>query len=101
MDYDPVAIHSQIRMQGVFLKTGEEVRLIDRATGRVHYDVLEDERELTTVTQEQDWTAPDTNRQIVGEFTVYARKQEQELGRFPKTLCVQRLAAYFARGSIG
>ncbi len=86
VDYDPVRIHSRIKQEGVFLKSGEEVGLKDRRTGQLKFDLLEDERELPAATNEQDWTAPDTNVQIVKAFAEYAHKQEQELGRFPKTL---------------
>ena len=86
VDYDPVRIQSKIKQEGVFLKPGEEVGLKDRQTGQLKFDLLEGERELPASTNEQDWTAPDTNRQIVKAFAEYARKQEQELGHFPKTL---------------
>jgi len=86
VDYDPVPIQSKIKQEGVFLKPGEEVGLKDRQTGQLKFDLLEDERELPASTNEQDWTAPDTNRQIVKAFAEYVRKQEEELGHFPKTL---------------
>lgn len=86
VDYDPVRIQSKIKQEGVFLRPGEEVGLKDRQTGQLKFDLLEDERELPAGTNEQDWTAPDTNKQIVKAFAEYARKQEQELGHFPKTL---------------
>jgi type I restriction enzyme R subunit len=86
VDYDPVRIQSRIKQKGVFLKPGEEVGLKDRQTGQLRFDFLEDERELPAATNEQDWTAPDTNEQIVKAFAEYARRQEQETGHFPKTL---------------
>lgn len=86
VDYDPVRIQSKIKQEGVFLKPGEEVGLKDRQTGQLKFDLLEDQRELPANTNEQDWTAPDTNKQIVKAFAEYAREQERQLGHFPKTL---------------
>lgn len=86
VDYDPVRIQSKIKQEGVFLNPGEEVGLKDRQTGQLRFDFLEDQRELSAGTNEQDWTAPDTNKQIVKAFAEYAREQEQTLGHFPKTL---------------
>jgi len=86
VDYDPVQIRSKVKMEGVFLKPGEEVGLKNRESGQLKFEMLEDERELPVATHEEDWTAPDTNRKIVQEFAQYARQQELELGRFPKSL---------------
>lgn len=86
VDYDIVRIHSGIRMEGMFLKRGEHVELIDTQTGKSRYDVLEDEREFDSTRIEKDITAPDMNKKIVVEFAKYALKQEEESGRFPKTL---------------
>ncbi len=85
-DYDPIKIDSTIKQTGVFLKPGEEVGLKDRQTGQLTFDLLEDERELSKTTNERDWTAPDTNRKIVRQVADYIRKQQEELGHFPKTL---------------
>ena len=46
VDYDAVAIKSDITLKGVFLEEGEEVGLIDTHTGQLSFDILEDEREL-------------------------------------------------------
>lgn len=86
VDYDPAPIHSKIKQEGVFLKPGEEVGLKDRQTGQLRFDFLEDERALPAATNEQDWTAPDTNAKIVKAFAKYAREQQEQLGHFPKTL---------------
>jgi type I restriction enzyme R subunit len=64
VDYDAVAIQSDITVNGVFLEEGEEVGLIT----------------------EIDWTAPDRNRKIVREIKKYVMDQEEQLGHFPKTL---------------
>jgi type I restriction enzyme R subunit len=86
VDYDPIKIESDITMKGLFLREGEEVALQDRETGRVKYEVLEDEREYDTSELEEKVRVPDRNKKIIEEFAKYARDQEVVLGRFPKTL---------------
>ncbi len=86
VDYDAIAIQSDITLKGVFLKEGEEVGLIDTHTGQLSFDILEDERELPAPTTEIDWSAPDRNRKVVQEVKRYLLDQEEQLGRFPKTL---------------
>jgi type I restriction enzyme R subunit len=86
VDYDAIAIKSDITLNGVFLNEGEEVGLIDTHTGQLSFDILEDERELPAPTTEIDWSAPDRNRKIVQELKKYLLDQEEQLGRFPKTL---------------
>ena len=46
VDYDAVAIHSDVRMRGVFLKTGEQVLSVDAESGAERLDALEDERDF-------------------------------------------------------
>jgi type I restriction enzyme R subunit len=86
VDYDAVAVQSDITLKGVFLKEGEEVGVIDTKTGQLGFETLEDERELPAPTTEIDWSAPDRNRKIVGEIKKYLIDQEEQLGHFPKTL---------------
>jgi len=86
VDYDAVRIHSDVTMNGVFLKEGEEVGLKDTETGQLSFDVLEDERLFPAEDLEEKLTAPDRNRKIVKEFAKHARAQEAERGVFPKTL---------------
>lgn len=86
VDYDAVAINSDITINGVFLKQGEEVGLKDTSTGQLVFDVLEDERELEPATNESEWTAPDRNKKIIKEIKTYLLDQEEQLGHFPKTL---------------
>ena len=86
VDYDAVAIQSDITLRGAFLKEGEEVGLVNTQTGQLVFEVLEDERELPAPTTEIDWTAPDRNRKIVEEIKKYLLDQEQQIGHFPKTL---------------
>ena len=86
VDYDAIAIKSDITIKGVFLEQGEEVGLIDTQTGQLFFENLEDERELPAPTTEIDWSAPDRNRKIVLEILKYLIDQEEQLGHFPKTL---------------
>jgi len=86
VDYDGVAIQSDITINGVFLKEGDEVSLIDTKTGQLRFEEMEDERELPAPTTEIDWTAPHRNRKIVQEVKKYLLEQEEECSRFPKTL---------------
>lgn len=86
VDYDAIAIKSDITIKGVFLEEGEEIGLINTQTGQLSFETLEDERELPAPTTEIDWSAPDRNRKIVQEINRYLLDQEQQLGHFPKTL---------------
>ena len=86
VDYDAVKIASNIRMNGVFLKPGESVGIVDTETGDEAYDELEDEREFGTQEIEQKVTAPESNRKIIREIARYAYQHQEETGRFPKTL---------------
>jgi len=86
VDYDAIAIKSDITIKGVFLEEGEEVGLIDTRTGQLSFESLEAERELPAITSEIDWSVPDRNRKIVREIQKYLLDQEEQLGHFPKTL---------------
>lgn len=86
VDYDVVAVHSDVRMKGVFLKEGEEVTSVDTESGAQQLDLLEDERAFDASEVEQRVTAPDSNRKILEEVKHYALEHEQRTGRFPKTL---------------
>lgn len=86
VDYDGVAIQSDITINGTFLKPGEEVGVRDTTTGQLEFDTLEDERQLAPASNESEWTAPDRNRKIIQELKTYFLKQEEEHGNFPKTL---------------
>jgi type I restriction enzyme R subunit len=86
VDYDAVKVSSAVRMNGIFLKEGEEVGFVDTETGREKLDNLEDERAFDTADIEQNVTSPDSNKKIVEELKKYTDEQEAETGRFPKTL---------------
>ncbi|MCL4366717.1 DEAD/DEAH box helicase family protein [Patescibacteria group bacterium] len=86
VDYDAVKISSGVRLEGITLKEGEEVEQVDPNTGAQQLDLLEDERHFEVTEVERDITAPDSNRKIIQEFAKYALQQEEETGRFPKTL---------------
>ena len=86
VDYDAVAIRSDITINGAFLNEGEEVGLVDTGTGQISFEFLEDEQDLPAPTTEIDWTAPDRNWKIIQEVKKYLLDQEKQLGHFPKTL---------------
>jgi len=86
VDYDAVAIHSGVRLNGIFLKEGERVGEIDPVTGLERLDRLEDERYFDASQVEHKITSPDSNRKIMEEVKKYALKHEEKCGRFPKTL---------------
>lgn len=86
VDYEPVAIKSEVRMNGVFLKEGETVERMDTDTGQKALDQLEDERAYDAASVDRDITAPDSNRKIIEEVAKYAYEHEANTGRFPKIL---------------
>jgi type I restriction enzyme R subunit len=86
VDYDAVTIRSGVRMNGVFLREGEQVRLIDPESGGASMDQLEDERQFDTADIERNITVPESNRRIVEELKKYCDEHQQRYGRFPKTL---------------
>jgi len=86
VDYDVVSIKSDVRMNGVFLKTDDQVELVDPETGSETLDRLEDERPFPVEDVERKVTSPDSNRKILDEIKKYALEHEQAYGRLPKTL---------------
>jgi type I restriction enzyme R subunit len=86
VDYDVVKISSDVRMKGVFLKEGEQIGMVDPATGAEQLDQLEDERQFDATEVEKKITAPDSNRRILEEIRAYCDEHEQQHDRFPKTL---------------
>jgi len=86
VDFDVVNIRSNVRMQGVFLKEGENVEVVDPETGLSKMDKLEDERPYDATELERTVTSPESNRKVVEEVKKYADEHEKRHGRFPKTL---------------
>ena len=86
VDYDVVTVKSDVRMNGVFLKEGEQVGIIDPTSGAEQLDQVEDERQFETTEVERTITSPDSNRKIIEEIKKYADEHEKQHGRFPKTL---------------
>ncbi len=86
VDYDAVTIRSDVRINGIFLSEGAQVRLVDTTSGAVQLDLLEDERQYDSGDIEEKITAPDSNRKIIEEVRSYALEHEAKYGRFPKTL---------------
>lgn len=86
VDYEAVSIKSNVRMNGVFLKEGEEIGKIDTVTGEEVFDEVEDERKFSAEEVERNITSLDSNRKIIEEIAKYAYKHEKETGHFPKIL---------------
>jgi type I restriction enzyme R subunit len=86
VDYDPIAIESQVTIEGTFLRPGEAVALQDRETGVIRYEELEDQRELPPSEIDTQWTAPDRDRKVIAEVVRHLLQHEEERGHFPKTL---------------
>jgi type I restriction enzyme R subunit len=86
VDYDAVTIRSNVRINGIFLNEGEQVRLVDITSGAMQLDLLEDERQYNSADIEEKITAPESNRKIIEEVKKYALEHEAKYGRFPKTL---------------
>ncbi|HLM60140.1 MAG TPA: DEAD/DEAH box helicase family protein, partial [Pyrinomonadaceae bacterium] len=86
VDYEPVKIKSNVKIDGVFLREGENIEKIDTQTGEKIFDELEDERKYESTQVEQEITVPDSNRKIIEEIARYALEHEQRTGNFPKTL---------------
>jgi type I restriction enzyme R subunit len=86
VDYEPVAIKSEVRMNGVFLNEGETIERVDTDTGQKALDQMEDERAYDAVEVERSITAPDSNRKIIEEVAKYAYEHEANTGHFPKIL---------------
>ncbi len=86
VDYNVVAVKSDVRMQGIFLKAGETVGIVNPETGTDRLDSVEDERQFDATEIERKITSPDSNRKILEEIKRYATDHEAQHGRFPKTL---------------
>src|SRR5439155_1556633 len=86
VDYDPVIIHSDVKINGMFLKEGEQIGKIDPEKGGEVLDNVEDERQFDASSVEREITAPKSNRKIIEEVAKYAYEHEQESGHFPKIL---------------
>lgn len=86
VDFDVVRVKSDVRMNGVFLREGEQVDHVDTGSGARQLDLLDDERAFDASQVERNITAPDSNRKILGEIKKYAEEHEAATGRFPKTL---------------
>ena len=86
VDYDVVRVRSDVRMNGVFLKEGEQIDIINPESGAKQLDLLEDERTFDATSVERQITAPDSNRKILQELKRYTDAHQEQYGRFPKTL---------------
>ena len=50
VDYDVIAVKSDIRVNGIFLKEGENVGVVNPESGAQQLDLLEDERQFDSTT---------------------------------------------------
>ena len=71
VDYDVVKIRSDVRMNGVFLKEGEQVDVVDPETGSKQMDLLDDDRDYDASKVEREITAPESNKKILREIKTY------------------------------
>ena len=65
-----MAISSDVKMNGVFLREGEAVTNVDTDTGAQQLDLIEDERAFPAEDVERAITAPDSNRRILEEVEI-------------------------------
>ena len=86
VDYEAVAINSDVKLNGVFLNEGESIGRIDTRTGEEVLDELEDERSYESSQIEAEITVVDSNRKVIEEIAKYAYEHENATGRFPKML---------------
>jgi type I restriction enzyme, R subunit len=86
VDYDVVAVKSNVRMNGIFLNEGEQVEVVNPISGAKQLDLLEDERQFDSTKIEHDITSPDSNRKILEEIKKWMLEHERRYGRLPKTL---------------
>ncbi len=86
VDYDVIAVKSDVRVNGVFLKEGEQVGVVNPESGAQKLDLLEYERQFDSTKVEREITSPDSNKKILEEVKKWADTHEKQYGRFPKTL---------------
>jgi type I restriction enzyme R subunit len=87
VDYDPVKLKSNVKLEGIKLQEGETVQYVDPATGNDSlFDQMEEQRDFTPTELERMVTSPDSNRKILQEIKKYADEHEQTFGRYPKML---------------
>jgi type I restriction enzyme R subunit len=86
VSYEAIKIKSDVRINGVFLKEGEQIGKIDTESGQLKMELLEDERTFDSTEVEKRVTSPDSNLKIIKEISKYALEFEKEHGRIPKTL---------------
>lgn len=87
VDFDVVKVKSDVRIEGITLKEGDRVEVVDTRKGSIkNIDYLEDEVVYRATDLEARITSPDSNRKIINELKQHAEAHEVEFGRFPKTL---------------
>ena len=86
VDYEPIAIKSNIKLNGIFLKENELIGIVDNERGREKLDKIEDERSFEATKIEREITSPDSTKKIIIELSKHLLEQEKLIGHFPKTL---------------
>ena len=84
VDYDVVRVRSDVRLNGIFLNEGQEIKTVNPATGARQLDFLEDERQFDTSALERDITSPDSNRRILEEVKTMRWNMNSSTAVFPK-----------------
>jgi type I restriction enzyme R subunit len=80
VDYDVVTIKSDVRLNGVFLREGEQGAVVDPESGSQSVDLLEDERQSDATEVEAKITSPDSNRKIIED-------EHNSCARLPTAQC--------------
>jgi type I restriction enzyme R subunit len=86
VDYDMITVRSNVRINGIFLKEGEQVGVVNPESGAQQLDLLEDEREFDRTKIEREISSPDSNKKTLEEVKKWAENHEKQYGRYPKTL---------------
>jgi type I restriction enzyme R subunit len=84
VDYDPVAIKSKVKINGIFLKENELVGIVDSEKGREKLDKIEDARGFEAAKVEREITSPESTKQIITELSKYFLEQEKVINSLLK-----------------
>ena len=84
VDYDVVAVRSDVRMNGVFLDEGEQVGVVDPTPAPSSSTSWKTSASFEAPEVERRVTSPDSNRKIVEEIKKYAIEHERETRPFPQ-----------------
>jgi len=97
VDYDVVAVKSDVRMKGIFLKEGEEVGVVNPESGAKQLDLIEDEREFPSIVVEEK-IAPLTKEQqseLCGKWFIL-RSEDEATGNLIERVAIDQQVKDFA-----